>query len=152
MRYSFVEVHPGDKVTGIVICVTSTEIQVDAGTKYAFYIPLSGLSNDPDVRVGDEIEAYVVWIDDEEGLAELSLRFPRYPLDRNSREICNVVRDEVLEEVRAQLSEMKPELVSSITAMAAREADQRYLDQIKHLESRIAKLERFINRTGGKIT
>ena len=75
---SFKTLNTGDKVTGIVTAIGTTEIQVDVGCKQAGYIPVSELSSDPDVKpedvvkVGDEIEAYVVRVNDVEGYATLS--------------------------------------------------------------------------------
>ena len=52
----------GDKVTGTVMAIGSTEIQVDLGTKHTAYIPVEDLTSDPSVKVedvvqvGDEIE------------------------------------------------------------------------------------------------
>ena len=78
LEKSFKTLNTGDKVTGIVTAIGTTEIQVDVGCKQAGYIPVSELSNDPDVKpedvvkVGDEIEAYVVRVNDVEGYATLS--------------------------------------------------------------------------------
>ena len=78
LEESFKTLNTGDKVTGIVTAITPTEIQVDLGTKQAGYIPLSELSDDPAakpediVKVGDEIETYVVRVNDVEGYATLS--------------------------------------------------------------------------------
>ncbi len=78
LEKSFKTLNTGDKVTGIVTAIGTTEVQVDVGCKQAGYIPVSELSNDPDVKpedvvkVGDEIEAYVVRVNDVEGYATLS--------------------------------------------------------------------------------
>ncbi len=78
LEESFKTLNTGDKVTGIVTAITPTEIQVDLGTKQAGYIPVSELSDDPSVKpeeivkVGDEIETYVVRVNDVEGYATLS--------------------------------------------------------------------------------
>ena len=72
LEKSFKTLNTGDKVTGIVTAIGTTEIQVDVGCKQAGYIPVSELSSDPDVKpedvvkVGDEIEAYVVRVNDVE--------------------------------------------------------------------------------------
>jgi 4-hydroxy-3-methylbut-2-enyl diphosphate reductase len=63
---------------GTVTGITATEVNVDLGTKHAGYIPLSELSDDPTVKpedivkVGDEIETYVMRVNDVEGVATLS--------------------------------------------------------------------------------
>ncbi len=78
LEKSFKTLNTGDKVTGIVTAIGATEVQVDVGCKQAGYIPVSELSSDPDVKpedvvkVGDEIEAYVVRVNDVEGYATLS--------------------------------------------------------------------------------
>ena len=78
LEKSFKTLNTGDKVTGVVTAIGSTEIQVDLGCKQAGYIPVSELSADPDakvediVHVGDEIETYIVRVNDVEGYATLS--------------------------------------------------------------------------------
>ena len=78
LNQSFKTLNNGDRVTGIVTAITPTEVQVDVGAKQAAYIKLSELSDDPGVKpedlihVGDQIETYVVRVNDVEGYAELS--------------------------------------------------------------------------------
>ena len=68
----------GDKVIGTVTGICNTEIQVDLGTKHAGYIPYDEVSADPSVKpedilhVGDEIEVFVVRVNDQEGTVQLS--------------------------------------------------------------------------------
>ena len=70
----------GDKVTGTVVAVTPTEVQVELGIKYPGYIALSELTDDPTakvedlVKVGDEIEAIVTQVSDRDCLVKLSKR------------------------------------------------------------------------------
>ena len=78
LEKSFKTLNTGDKVTGTVTSIGATEIQVDLGCKQAGYIPVSELSADPNakvediVHVGDEIETYIVRVNDVEGYATLS--------------------------------------------------------------------------------
>ena len=78
LEKSIKTLNTGDKVTGVVTGITATEVNVDLGTKHAGYIPLSELSDDPSVKpedivkVGDEIETYVMRVNDVEGVATLS--------------------------------------------------------------------------------
>ena len=78
LNQSFKTLNTGEKVTGIVTAITPTEVQVDVGAKQSAYIKLSELSDDPTakpediVKVGDEIETYIVRVNDVEGYAELS--------------------------------------------------------------------------------
>ena len=78
LEESIKTLNTGDKVTGTVVDITPTEIQVELGIKYPGYIPLSELSNDPTVKpedvvkVGDEIETYVMLVSDRDCLVKLS--------------------------------------------------------------------------------
>ena len=70
-------IYNGDKVTGIVVAITATEISVDLGTKYSGFIPTSeflddGIKVEDVVKIGDSIEAVVVRVNDVEGTAQLS--------------------------------------------------------------------------------
>jgi 4-hydroxy-3-methylbut-2-enyl diphosphate reductase len=72
--------HTGDKITGVITGISPTEIQVDLGSKHAAYIPLNELTDDPAadphtlVKIGDEIETYIMRVNDVEGTAMLSKR------------------------------------------------------------------------------
>ncbi len=78
LEQSIKTLNTGDKVTGIVTGIGSTEVQIDLGTKHAGYIPYDEVSNDPTVKpedilkVGDEIEVFVVRVNDQEGTCQLS--------------------------------------------------------------------------------
>lgn len=70
-------IYNGDKVTGIVVAITGTEVSVDLGTKYSGFIPTTEFTDDgvkveDAVKVGDTIEAQVVRVNDVEGTAQLS--------------------------------------------------------------------------------
>ena len=86
----------GDKVTGVVTRITPTEVHVDMGTKQAGYIPVDQLSDDPTakpeniVKVGDEIELFVIRVNDVEGYATLSKkRLDAAKVWENIEESCN---------------------------------------------------------------
>ena len=78
LEQSIKTLNTGDKVLGIVTGIGNTEVQVDLGTKHAGYIPYDEVSNDPSVKpedvlnVGDEIEVFVVRVNDQEGTVQLS--------------------------------------------------------------------------------
>ncbi len=74
-------IHNGDTVTGTVAAIGSTEITVDLPTKHSGYISVSEFTNDKPgvdindlVKVGDEIQASVVRVNDMEGTVQLSKR------------------------------------------------------------------------------
>ena len=78
LEQSFKTLNTGDKVIGTVVGIGNTEVQVELGTKHAGYIPYDEVSNDPSVKpedilhVGDEIEVFVVRVNDQEGTVQLS--------------------------------------------------------------------------------
>ena len=78
LEQSIKTLNTGDKVLGTVTHIGNTEIQVDLGTKHAGYIPYDEVSADPSVKpedilnVGDEIEVFVVRVNDQEGTVQLS--------------------------------------------------------------------------------
>ena len=53
LEQSLKTLNNGDKVTGTVMAIGSTEIQVDLGTKHTAYIPVEDLTSDPSVKVED---------------------------------------------------------------------------------------------------
>ncbi len=78
LEKSIITLNTGDKVTGVITAITPTEIHVDLGTKHAGYIPVSELTDDIDAKiedmfhVGDDIETYVMRVNDMEGVITLS--------------------------------------------------------------------------------
>ena len=78
LENSIKTLNTGDKVLGIVTAIGTNEVQVDLGTKHAGYIPYDEVSADPTVKpedvlkVGDEIEVFVVRVNDQEGTVQLS--------------------------------------------------------------------------------
>ena len=78
LENSIKTLYTGDKVKGIVTSINSSEINVDLGVKQAGYIPIAQLSDDPNfvvsdvIKVGDEIEAFVMRVNDIEGTVMLS--------------------------------------------------------------------------------
>ena len=75
---SLVTLNTGQVVTGTVISITPTEVYVDLGYKADGIIPADELSDDPSanpgdlVKVGDEVEVFVVRVNDVEGYVKLS--------------------------------------------------------------------------------
>lgn len=78
LEESFKTLNTGEKVTGTVVAISSTDVQVDLGVKHTAYIPLNELSDDPaydveaNIKPGEEIEAVVVRVNDGEGTVTLS--------------------------------------------------------------------------------
>ncbi|MBQ3242639.1 MAG: 30S ribosomal protein S1, partial [Oscillospiraceae bacterium] len=78
LEESFKTLNTGDKVTGTVVAINPNEIQVELGIKYPGYIPMNELTDDPTVKVedmvkiGDEIETYVMLVSDRDCQVKLS--------------------------------------------------------------------------------
>ena len=68
----------GEKVTGIVTSITSTEVSLDLGTKQSGYIPITEFIDyentniDDIIKIGDTIESFVMRVNDVEGMVMLS--------------------------------------------------------------------------------
>jgi len=80
LEESIKTLNTGETVKGTVVNVTPTEIEVELGIKYPGYIPVSEMTDNPDVKiedvvkVGDEIEAYVTLVSDRDCMVKLSKR------------------------------------------------------------------------------
>ncbi|MBQ8974604.1 MAG: bifunctional 4-hydroxy-3-methylbut-2-enyl diphosphate reductase/30S ribosomal protein S1, partial [Oscillospiraceae bacterium] len=78
LEKSIKTLHTGEKVTGTVVAITSTEVTVDLGTKQSGFIPAAEFTDDSSakledmVKVGDEIESFVMRVNDVEGTVMLS--------------------------------------------------------------------------------
>ncbi len=78
LEQSIKTLNTGDRVVGVVTGIGATEVQIDLGTKHAGYIPYDEVSADPSVKpedvlkVGDEIEVFVVRVNDQEGVCQVS--------------------------------------------------------------------------------
>ena len=117
LEESFKILNTGDRVTGTVAAITPTEIQVELGVKYPGTIPLSELSDDPEVKaediakVGDEIEAIVMLVSDRDCVVKLSKK--RLDADKNWEAVENAVENkDVLEGVITE--ENKGGLVANV--------------------------------------
>ncbi len=75
---SLITLHTGDRVTGTVIGVTDAGVSVNLGYKSDGFIPAGEMTDEPNadiksmVKPGDEIEVFVVRVNDVEGEVTLS--------------------------------------------------------------------------------
>ena len=69
-----------ERVHGVVVGISPTEVYVDVGRKQAGFIPANELSNDPSVKpedvvkIGDEMDLLIMKTNDQEGTIMLSKR------------------------------------------------------------------------------
>jgi len=103
LEESLKTVYNGDKVTGEVVAITTTEVNVDLGMKYSGFIPTleftdSGCKIEECVKIGDKVEAVVVRVNDMEGVIQLSKK--RLDAAKNWEAIVNAAESgEVVEGV-----------------------------------------------------
>ncbi|MBQ2963028.1 MAG: bifunctional 4-hydroxy-3-methylbut-2-enyl diphosphate reductase/30S ribosomal protein S1 [Clostridia bacterium] len=80
MEESLKSMSSDQKVRGIVVGISPSEIQVDIGRKQTGYVPIDEYSNDPtadpakELKIGDEIELIIMKTNDAEGTMMLSKR------------------------------------------------------------------------------
>ena len=81
LEESIKTIYNGDTVTGVVAAIGTTEITLDLPTKHSGYISVSEFTDDQPgvnindlVKIGDEIQASVVRVNDVEGTVQLSKR------------------------------------------------------------------------------
>lgn len=80
LEESLKSLNTDEKVHGVVVGISPTEVYVDVGRKQAGYIPISELSNDPSakpedlVKLGDEMDLLIMKTNDQEGTIMLSKR------------------------------------------------------------------------------
>ncbi|MGI6012807.1 MAG: bifunctional 4-hydroxy-3-methylbut-2-enyl diphosphate reductase/30S ribosomal protein S1 [Oscillospiraceae bacterium] len=78
LEESIKTINNGDTVSGVVVAITSTEITVDLGTKHSGFIPVEDFTDGTDakiedlIKIGDQVEASVVRVNDVEGTVMLS--------------------------------------------------------------------------------
>jgi len=76
--YMFKTLYTGERVTGRVIGITPTEVQIELNTKHYAFIPMSELSSDSTksadeiVSIGDELDLIVTRVNDVDGMVTLS--------------------------------------------------------------------------------
>ncbi len=102
MEESLRSMSTDQKVRGIVVGISPSEIQVDIGRKQTGYVPIDEYSNDPtadpskELKIGDELELMIMKTNDAEGTMMLSKR--RLDATRAWSDICDALESgEVLE-------------------------------------------------------
>lgn len=92
LEVSLSNMNSDQRVKGVVMGITPTEIQVDIGRKQAGFVPLDEYSNDPtadpnkELKIGDEVELIIMKTNDAEGTMVLSKK--RADATRLWREFC----------------------------------------------------------------
>lgn len=108
LEESLKSLNTDEKVHGVVVGVTPTEVLVDVGRKQAGYVPAAELSADPNVKpedvvkVGDEMDLLIMRTNDQEGTIMLSKK--RLDAAKGWEKIAAAAEDEtVLEGVVSEV-------------------------------------------------
>ena len=78
LESSLKTLHTGDIVTGTVVTIGKNEISLDLGTKFTGVLDKEQITEDPSAdlssmfKIGDEIEVFVIRVEDGKGLATVS--------------------------------------------------------------------------------
>jgi (E)-4-hydroxy-3-methyl-but-2-enyl pyrophosphate reductase len=78
LEKSIKTLHTGERVVGVITSITATEVSVELGTKQSGYIPITEFTDDSNaniediIKIGDSIEAFVLRVNDVEGMVTLS--------------------------------------------------------------------------------
>ena len=113
LETSIKTLNTGDIVTGYVIAVNDSELQLDVGTKVTGIIKADKITDDPSAKltemfkIGDAVEAFVVRVSDVEGFATLDKK--RVDNDRNwfnivaAKENGEILEGTVIEAVKGNV-------------------------------------------------
>ncbi len=151
------------KVKGVVMGITPTEIQVDIGRKHAGYVPMDEYSADPtanaakELKIGDEIDLIIMKTNDAEGTVMLSKR--RFDAQNAWTEIIAAEEDgRVLEGTVAEVVKGGVRVVSNgvkvfIPASHATERRDENLEELlkKSVKFRIIEVNKQRRRAVGSI-
>ncbi len=97
LEESFKSLHTGETVTGTVMAVSANEIKLDLGAKVTGIIPRDQITDDPAAslaemfKIGDEVTAFVIHVDDNKGVASLSKK--RVDADRHWLTLMQLYND-----------------------------------------------------------
>ncbi len=163
LEESLKSLNSDQKVVGVVLRVTPTEIQVDIGRKQTGYIPYEEFSADPNcnpadcVNVGDELNLIIMKTNDAEGTVMLSKK--RYDAQQNwakvvdaldSKEILKGTVVEILEKGVIVISDGTRVFIPASQALLSRRDNLADLLN-KEVEFRVSDVDKRRRRVVGSI-
>ncbi len=151
------------KVKGVVMGITPTEIQVDIGRKHAGFVPMDEYSADPnanaakELKVGDEIDLIIMKTNDAEGTVMLSKK--RFDAQKSWVDIIDAAEDgRILEGTVAEVVRGGVRVVSNgarvfIPASLATERRDEALEDLlkKNVQFRVIEADKNRRRAVGSI-
>ncbi len=151
------------KVRGVVMGISPTEIQVDIGRKHAGYIPMDEYSADPnanpqkELKIGDVIDLIIMKTNDQEGTVMLSKR--RFDAAKSWNDIINAAETDtvfegtVVEVIKGGVLVLVNGVRVFVPASLATESRGDSLDALlnKNVKLRIIEVNRQRRRAVGSI-
>ncbi len=163
LEESLKKLNTDEKVHGVVVSITPTEVYVDVGRKQAGFIPVEELSQDPNVKpedvvkVGDEVDLLIMKTNDQEGTIMLSKRrvdaMKGWDELEDAIESKEVLSGKVIEVVKGGVIVLRDALRVFIPASQATLTRGEDLEELKNKEVgfRILEVDRKRRRAVGSI-
>ncbi len=163
LEESLKSLNTDEKVHGVVVGISPTEVYVDVGRKQAGFIPAAELSNDPAVRpedvvkLGDEMELLIMKTNDQEGTIMLSKRrvdaMRGWDDIEKAQESGEVLEGKVIEVVKGGVIVLKDAMRIFVPASQATAARGEELEPLKgqEVKFRIIEVNRQRRRAVGSI-
>ncbi len=163
LEESLKSLNTDEKVHGVVVGISPTEVYVDVGRKQAGFIPVAELSNDPVakpedlVKIGDEMELLIMKTNDQEGTIMLSKRrvdaMRGWDDIEKAQESGEVLTGKVIEVVKGGVIVLKDAMRVFVPASQATAARGEDLEPLKgqEVKFRIIEVNRQRRRAVGSI-
>lgn len=151
LEESLKSLNTDEKVHGVVVGISPTEVYVDVGRKQAGFIPAAELSNDPSVRpedvvkLGDEMDLLIMKTNDQEGTIMLSKRrvdaMRGWEDIEKAQESGEVLEGKVIEVVKGGVIVLKGAMRIFVPASQATASRGEELEPLKGQEVKFRILE-----------
>lgn len=163
LEESLKSLNTDEKVHGVVVGISPTEVYVDVGRKQAGFIPANELSNDPSVKpedvvkIGDEMDLLIMKTNDQEGTIMLSKRrvdaMKGWDEIAEAQESGEVLEGKVIEVVKGGVIVLKGAMRVFVPASQATAARGEDLNELmgKEVRFRIIEVNRQRRRAVGSI-
>ncbi len=163
LEESLKSLNTDEKVHGVVVGISPTEVYVDVGRKQAGFIPANELSNDPAVKpedvvkLGDEMELLIMKTNDQEGTIMLSKRrvdaMKGWDEIAQAQESGEILSGKVIEVVKGGVIVLKDAMRIFVPASQATASRGEDLNELmgKEVKFRIIEVNRQRRRAVGSI-
>ena len=163
LEESLKSLNTDEKVHGVVVGISPTEVYVDVGRKQAGFIPANELSNDPNVKpedvvkIGDEMDLLIMKTNDQEGTIMLSKRrvdaMKGWDEIAQAQENNEILEGKVIEVVKGGVIVLKGAMRIFVPASQATASRGEDLNELmgKEVHFRIIEVNRQRRRAVGSI-